>query len=80
MQKQRVTVTEMAEMCELSRARFYQLLAKGFFPTPQHDDHSNRPYYDIDTQQKCLRCKDSGLGADGSARLFYSITKPRQRR
>ena len=52
--KQIVSVTEMAEMVNLSRPRFYQLLDSGFFPKPLKDKRSNRPYYDTNLQQKCL--------------------------
>ena len=35
--KSAVTVTEMAEMCQISRSRFYDLIESGVFPKPvQH--------------------------------------------
>ena len=67
-----VSITEIARMLELSRSRFYQLLESGFFPKPKYDDRSKRPYYDIELQQKCLGCRQSGVGIDGSYMLFYS--------
>ena len=73
--KQIVSITEMAEIVQLSRARFYQLLEQGFFPKPLHDERSKRPYYDIELQQKCLECRQSGIGSDGSYLLFYSPRK-----
>ena len=73
--KQIVSITEMAEIVQLSRARFYQLLQAGFFPKPLHDERSKRPYYDIELQQKCLEYRQSGIGADGSYMLFYSPRK-----
>jgi hypothetical protein len=79
--KQIFSITDMAMNCNLSRARFYQLLGTGFFPKPLHDDRSKRPYYNLDLQQKCLEARQSGVGADGSFMLFYSPrkkeTKPR---
>ena len=70
--------------CNLSRARFYQLLGTGFFPKPLHDERSKRPYYNLDLQQKCLECRQSGVGIDGSFMLFYSPrkkeTKPRTKK
>ena len=79
--KQIFSITEMAMNCNLSRARFYQLLGTGFFPKPLHDDRSKRPYYNLDLQQKCLEARQSGIGCDGSFMLFYSPrkkgTKPR---
>ena len=35
--KQIVSITEIAKMCQMSRARFYQLLEQGFFPKPKYD-------------------------------------------
>ena len=70
--KQVVSITEIAKMCQMSRARFYQLLEQGFFPKPKYDDRSKRPYYDLALQQKCLECRQSGIGIDGSYMLFYS--------
>ena len=73
--KQVVSITEMSRAVELSRARFYQLLEQGFFPKPLYDDRSKRPYYDLALQKKCLECRQSGIGADGSFMLFYSPRK-----
>ena len=70
-----VSVTEISKMLQLSRARFYQLLQSGFFPKPLYDDRSKRPYYNLELQQKCLDCRSSGIGADGSFMLFYSARK-----
>ena len=70
-----VSITEITQMVELSRSRFYQLLQSGFFPKPKYDDRSKRPYYDIELQQKCLECRSSGIGSDGSYMLFYSARK-----
>ena len=70
-----VSMTEIAEMVQLSRARFYQLLEQGFFPKPLHDERSKRPYYDIALQKQILECRQSGIGADGSYMLFYSRRK-----
>ena len=67
-----VSITEIAKTLQMSRSRFYQLLQTGFFPKPKYDDRSKRPYYDIELQQKCLGCRQSGVGIDGSYMLFYS--------
>jgi len=73
--KQIVSMTEISRMLQLSRARFYQLLEQGFFPKPKYDDRSKRPYYDLALQQKCLECRQSGIGSDNSYMLFYSPRK-----
>jgi len=70
-----VSITEIAKMCNLSRARFYQLLEQGFFPKPLHDERSKRPYYDLALQQTIFECRQSGIGSDGSFMLFYSPRK-----
>jgi len=70
-----ISISEMAQTVQLSRARFYQLLEQGFFPKPLIDERSKRPYYDLELQQKCLECKQSGIGADSSIMLFYSPRK-----
>ena len=73
--KQIVSITDISKILNLSRARFYQLLAQGFFPKPLYDDRSKRPYYDLALQQKCLECRQSGIGIDNSYMLFYSSRK-----
>ena len=73
--KQIVSITDISKMLQMSRARFYQLLEQGFFPKPLYDDRSKRPYYDLELQQKCLECRQSGIGVDGSFMLFYSPRK-----
>ena len=70
-----VSMTEMSQMVQLSRARFYQLLGQGFFPRPLHDERSKRPYYNLELQKKILECRQSGIGADNSFMLFYSLRK-----
>ena len=73
--KQIVSMTEIAKMVQLSRARFYQLLEQGFFPKPLYDDRSKRPYYDLELQNKILESRQSGIGVDNSFMLFYSPRK-----
>jgi hypothetical protein len=70
-----VSVSEICDMIELSRARFYQLLESGFFPKPLQDERSKRPYYDIELQQKILESRQSSIGVNGSYMLFYSPRK-----
>ena len=70
-----VSISEMAEILQLSRARFYQLLNMGFLPQPVYDCRSKRPYYNTELQQRCLECRQSGIGVDDSYMLFYSPRK-----
>jgi predicted DNA-binding transcriptional regulator AlpA len=47
-----VTVSEMARMVGLSRARFYQLQKTGVFPAPSYQ--AGRPVYAAEMQEVCL--------------------------
>ena len=66
-----VTVTEMARMCRLSRARFYQLTGEGIFPTPSRNDQTGRPFFDREQQEQCLTVRRTNKGANGKAVIFY---------
>ena len=67
-----VSVTEMARMVGLSRARFYQLVRRGTFPLADQDTVSNRPCYFEDKQRQILEARRRNCGVDGKAILFYS--------
>ena len=81
-----VTVTEMARMVGLSRARFYQLVSEGVFPPPVYCVSTRRPIYVEDLQKMCLEVRHRNCGVNGRFVVFYSVarplsgpTKPRQR-
>jgi hypothetical protein len=65
-----VTVSEMADLCQLSRSRFYDLIEAGVFPKPVLHPSSKRPMYDRDMQEKCLEIRETGIGANGVPVLF----------
>ena len=69
--KQAVTVSEMARMCGLSRARFYQLIGTAF-PYPVYSVSTRRPFYDQELQKICLEVRRRNCGIDGKPILFYS--------
>ncbi len=69
--KEIVTVTEMARMCRLSRARFYQLVNEGVFPTASRNDQTGRPFFDRRKQAQCLLIRRINKGANGKAVMFY---------
>lgn len=69
--KEIVTVTEMARMCGLSRARFYQLIGEGVFPTPSRSQETKRPFFDREQQEQCLLVRRTNRGANGKAVMFY---------
>jgi hypothetical protein len=70
-----ISISELCQMLQLSRARYYQLVESGFFPKPLYDERSKRPYYDITLQKKLLESRETGIGVDGSFLLFYSPRK-----
>jgi hypothetical protein len=70
-----VTVSEMARMVGLSRARFYQLKA-GVFPTPVYDVATRRPASTEVLQQVCLEVRCRNCGVNGKPVLFYARRAP----
>ena len=70
-----VSISEICQMIQLSRSRYYQLVNSGFFPKPLHDPRSKRPYYDLKLQKTIVECRQTGIGVDGSYMLFYSSRK-----
>ena len=69
--KQAVTISEMARMVGLSRARFYQLLGSAF-PHPLYSVATKRPFYDEEMQKTCLEVRRRNCGIDGKPILFYA--------
>jgi hypothetical protein len=65
-----VTVSEMARMVGLSRARFYQLVRAGVFPAPAYE--KGRPVYDEEAQKVCLEVRRKNCGVNGKPVLFYA--------
>lgn len=70
-QKQAVSISEMARMVGLSRARFYQLIGSTF-PYPIYDVTTRRPFYPPDLQAACLEVRRRNFGIDGRPVLFYA--------
>jgi hypothetical protein len=81
-EKAAVSVTEMARMVGLSRARFYQLQKAGIFPLPERRPETGRPYYTEELQRACLEVRRRNCGIDGTPILFYArrvpVSKPRK--
>ncbi len=67
-----VTVREMASMCGLSRARFYQLQEAGVFPMPVYDVATRRPLFTEEMQLVCLEVRRRNCGINGKPVLFYA--------
>src|SRR4051812_28730001 len=70
--KAAVSVTEMARMVGLSRARFYQLVRRGTFPPADKDPVTARPCYFEEKQAQILEVRRRNCGVDGVPILFYS--------
>jgi len=70
-----ISITQMAAMCSLSRARFYQLIGTTF-PWPIYDVATRRPFYDEELQAVCLEVRKRNCGIDGKPLLFYSRRVP----
>lgn len=70
--KSAVSVTEMARMVGLSRARFYQLVRRGTFVVADQDATTQRPFYSEDKQRQILEVRRRNCGVDGKPILFYS--------
>ena len=71
--KEVVTVTEMARMCGLSRARFYQLIGEGIFPAASRNQQTGRPFFSRDQQERCLLIRRTNRGANQKAVMFYGL-------
>lgn len=71
MTKTVVSVSEMARMVSLSRARFYQLIGTAF-PHPLYDVVTRRPAYTEELQKVCLEVRRRNCGIDGKPILFYA--------
>jgi hypothetical protein len=65
-----VSVSELARMCGLSRARFYQLQRAGVFPPPVYDVSTHRPVYVEELQKVCLEVRRKNCGVNGKPILF----------
>ncbi len=63
--KAAVSVSEMADMCSLSRSRWYEFMEAGVFPKPIPIPPMKRPGYDWELQQKCLEIRATGIGLNG---------------
>ena len=79
-----VTVTQMAELCGLSRSRFYSLIADGVFPPPVQQESAKRPVYVRELIEKCLEIRRTGVALDGQRLVTFnrrrqrSAARPRQ--
>lgn len=76
MSKTVVSVAEMARMVGLSRARFYQLINEGVFPSPVYSVQTRRPFFNEEMQSICMEVRKRNCGVNGKPILFYSQRHP----
>ena len=67
-----VSVAEMARMCGLSRARFYQLVNEGVFPPPLYRIDTKRPFFDQEMQESASKC-DGEIAASMEGRCCSTL-------
>jgi len=67
-----VSISEMADMLNISRSRLYQLLDSGILPKPIYCTRTKRPLFNEELQEQCLKVKENNIGANGHYILFYS--------
>lgn len=72
------SLKDTCEALQLSRARFYQLLAAGILPQPLYDLRTKRPFYNIELQEQCCQVKETCTGINGQYILFYTPRKKPQ--
>jgi predicted DNA-binding transcriptional regulator AlpA len=68
--KAAVSVSQMCEMCSISRSRWYEMVASGIFPKPIQLPSMKRPVYDRSLQEKCLEIRATGIGMNGVPVVF----------
>ena len=78
--KAAVSVSEMANLCRLSRSRFHALVRDGVFPKPVQKVPGKRPYYTADLSRQCLEIRQTGIGLNGEIVLFNRPGKTRPSR
>lgn len=69
--KEVCSVTDMASLVKLSRARFYDLVADGVFQGPVYSVRTRRPMFTRDMQQRNIEVRQSQRGINGEFVLFY---------
>ena len=63
--KAAISISEMSELCRLSRSRFYSLVQAGVFPKPVKTKSSKRPIYSLKLQKQCLEIRRLCIGLNG---------------
>ncbi|MGC4033269.1 MAG: Holliday junction DNA helicase RuvB C-terminal domain-containing protein [Tepidisphaeraceae bacterium] len=70
------SIAEVARMCGLSRARFYDLIGNGVMPPPVYDVRTRRPMYTVELAARSVEVRETNIGFDGRYTLFYERRQP----
>jgi hypothetical protein len=65
------SVVEVARLCRLSRARFYDLIGNGVMPPPVYSIDTRRPLYTAELAAWCVEVRETNIGMDGRYVLFH---------
>lgn len=66
------SISDICQMLQVCRSRYYQLTKAGLLPKPKIDTRSNRPFFDEELQQQCLEFRETGIGVNGQIMMFYT--------
>lgn len=67
-----VSLSELAQdILGMSRARLYELIARGAMPSPVFCVRTRRPMFTKALIQQARMVRQTGVGIDGSALIFY---------
>ncbi len=66
------SVSELAQRCGLSRARWYELVKAGVMPQPVYCVRTRRPLYPQELQELAINLRMTNTSLDGRYVLFYS--------
>ena len=70
--KAAVSVSEMARVLNMSRARFYELVKAGVMPHPCYLIRTRKPFYPSELQSICISVRSQGQGINGEPVVFYA--------
>lgn len=71
LEREVISVREMAERLGLSRGRFYELVEEGFFLPPIFLLSNRRPAYAAEMARRNEIAKMVGIGVNGAPKVFY---------
>ncbi len=66
------SVSELAQRCGLSRARWYELVKAGVMPQPVYCLRTRRPLYPQELQELAINLRMTNTSLDGRYVLFYN--------